>query len=34
MVWEPGEEAWEAKLAALRSYLRATGHLTPRQDAV
>ncbi|MEU6278070.1 Helicase associated domain protein [Streptomyces populi] len=34
MVWEPGEEAWEAKLAALRSYRRATGHLAPRQEAV
>ncbi|MFJ3882916.1 Helicase associated domain protein [Streptomyces sp. NPDC090077] len=34
MVWEPGEEAWEAKLAVLRSYRRATGHLAPRQDAV
>lgn len=34
MVWEPGEEAWEAKLTALRSYRRATGHLAPRQDAV
>ncbi|WP_329390280.1 Helicase associated domain protein [Streptomyces sp. NBC_01351] len=34
MVWEPGEEAWEAKLAVLRSYHRATGHLAPRQDAV
>ncbi|MFI7396442.1 DEAD/DEAH box helicase [Streptomyces tendae] len=34
MVWEPGEEAWENKLAALRSYHRATGHLAPRQDAV
>ncbi|MGW1771468.1 Helicase associated domain protein [Streptomyces sp. NPDC002104] len=34
MVWEPGEEAWEAKLAELRSYRRATGHLAPRQDAV
>ncbi|MEU9376477.1 Helicase associated domain protein [Streptomyces sp. NPDC048255] len=34
MVWEPGEEAWEAKLAALRSYRRATGHLAPRQDAM
>ncbi|KKZ69942.1 helicase [Streptomyces showdoensis] len=34
MVWEPGEEAWEDKLAALRSYRRATGHLAPRQDAV
>lgn len=33
MVWEPSEEAWETKLAALRSYRRATGHLTPRQDA-
>ncbi|MEU9136917.1 Helicase associated domain protein [Streptomyces sp. NPDC048404] len=32
MVWEPGEEAWETKLAALRSYHRATGHLAPRQD--
>lgn len=28
------EEAWEAKLAALWSYRRATGHLAPRQDAV
>ncbi|MFJ2264412.1 Helicase associated domain protein [Streptomyces sp. NPDC087844] len=34
MVWEPGEEAWENKLAALRSYRRATGHLAPRQDTV
>ncbi|WP_228992667.1 DEAD/DEAH box helicase [Streptomyces sp. DH8] len=34
MVWEPGEEAWESKLAALRAYRRATGHLAPRQDAV
>ncbi|MGW5482947.1 Helicase associated domain protein [Streptomyces sp. NPDC004008] len=34
MVWEPGEEAWEKKLAALRSYRRATGHLAPRQDAI
>jgi superfamily II DNA or RNA helicase len=34
MVWEPGEEAWEKKLAALRSYQRATGHLAPRQDAL
>ncbi|MEU8779462.1 helicase associated domain-containing protein, partial [Streptomyces sp. NPDC048606] len=34
MVWEPGEEAWEAKLAVLRSYRRATGHLAPRQNAV
>ncbi|WP_411112293.1 Helicase associated domain protein, partial [Streptomyces sp. c-19] len=33
MVWEPGEEAWENKLAALRSYRRAMGHLAPRQDA-
>ncbi|MEW2001131.1 Helicase associated domain protein [Streptomyces coelicoflavus] len=33
-VWEPGEEAWENKLAALRSYRRAMGHLAPRQDAV
>ncbi|MFF6961669.1 Helicase associated domain protein [Streptomyces sp. NPDC008317] len=29
-----GQEAWEAKLAALRSYRRASGHLAPRQDAV
>ncbi|MFE6788102.1 helicase associated domain-containing protein, partial [Streptomyces sp. NPDC057680] len=29
-----GEEAWENKLAALRSYQRATGHLAPRQDAL
>ncbi len=34
MVWEPGEEAWENKLAALRSYRRAMVHLAPRQDAV
>ncbi|MFC8957402.1 Helicase associated domain protein [Streptomyces sp. NPDC057101] len=34
MVWEPGEEAWENKLAALRSYRLAMGHLAPRQDAV
>ncbi|WP_344571562.1 helicase associated domain-containing protein, partial [Streptomyces fulvorobeus] len=34
MVWEPGDEAWENKLAALRSYHRATRHLAPRQDAV
>ncbi|MFF8919031.1 Helicase associated domain protein [Streptomyces sp. NPDC015032] len=34
MVWEPGEEAWENKLAALRSFRRATGHLAPRQDAL
>ncbi|MGW7055147.1 Helicase associated domain protein [Streptomyces sp. NPDC054887] len=34
MVWEPGDEAWENKLAALRSYRRAHGHLAPRQDAM
>ncbi|MEW2636054.1 Helicase associated domain protein [Streptomyces sp. NPDC048389] len=34
MVWEPGDEAWENKLAALRSYRRAHGHLAPRQDSV
>ncbi|MFF0170798.1 DEAD/DEAH box helicase [Streptomyces prasinus] len=34
MVWEPGEEAWETKLAVLRSYRHATGHLAPRQDQV
>ncbi|MER6563789.1 Helicase associated domain protein [Streptomyces sp. NPDC001027] len=34
MVWEPGEEAWESKLAALRSYHRATRHMAPRQDQV
>ncbi|MET9920107.1 helicase associated domain-containing protein [Streptomyces sp. NPDC006435] len=34
MVWEPGEEAWENKLAVLRSYRWATGHLAPRQDAM
>ncbi|MGA5412115.1 Helicase associated domain protein [Streptomyces lavendulocolor] len=34
MVWEPGEEAWENKLATLRTYRQATGHLAPRQDAV
>jgi hypothetical protein len=34
MVWEPGDEAWETKIAALRSYHRAHNHLAPRQDAV
>ncbi|MFE6813570.1 Helicase associated domain protein [Streptomyces sp. NPDC057675] len=34
MVWEPGEEAWENKLAVLRSYHQAHGHLAPRQDAL
>ncbi|MFC8765870.1 Helicase associated domain protein, partial [Streptomyces sp. NPDC057193] len=34
MVWEPGEEAWENKLATLRSYRLAMGHLAPRQDAM
>ncbi|MET7988640.1 MULTISPECIES: Helicase associated domain protein [unclassified Streptomyces] len=34
MVWEPSEEAWETKLAVLRSYRRAHGHLAPRRDAV
>ncbi|MFF0117171.1 DEAD/DEAH box helicase [Streptomyces prasinus] len=34
MVWEPGEEAWETKLAVLRSYRHTTGHLAPRQDQV
>ncbi|MGW1506104.1 Helicase associated domain protein [Streptomyces mirabilis] len=34
MVWEPGDEAWETKLAMLRSYHRAHGHLAPRQDAI
>ncbi|MFE1590819.1 Helicase associated domain protein [Streptomyces sp. NPDC058737] len=34
MVWEPGEEAWETKLAVFRAHRRATGHLAPRQDAV
>ncbi|MGW8955848.1 Helicase associated domain protein [Streptomyces sp. NPDC055709] len=34
MVWEPGDEAWETKLAALCSYHRATGHLAPKQDTV
>ncbi|MFD3437051.1 Helicase associated domain protein [Streptomyces sp. NPDC058685] len=33
-VWEPGDEAWEKKLSALRSFHRAHGHLAPRQDAV
>ncbi|MDX2733454.1 Helicase associated domain protein [Streptomyces sp. PA03-2a] len=33
MVWEPGDEAWERKIAALRSYRKAHGHLAPRQDA-
>ncbi|CAL9669272.1 hypothetical protein SUDANB15_07363 [Streptomyces sp. enrichment culture] len=34
MVWEPGEEAWERKLAVFRAYRRTTGHLAPRQDTV
>lgn len=34
MGWEPGEEDWENKLAALRSYRRAMWHLARRQDAV
>ncbi|MEV6766927.1 Helicase associated domain protein [Streptomyces sp. NPDC051105] len=34
MVWEPGDEAWENRLAALRSFHRAHGHLAPRRDAV
>ncbi len=34
MVWEPGDEAWETKLATLWTYRQATGHLAPRQDAV
>ncbi|MYS04972.1 helicase, partial [Streptomyces sp. SID6041] len=34
MVWEPGDEAWETKLAVLRTYHRAHGHLAPRQDAL
>ncbi|MGY4920752.1 Helicase associated domain protein [Streptomyces sp. 900116325] len=34
MIWEPGDEAWETKLAALRSYHRTHGHLAPRQDAL
>ena len=34
MVWEPGEEAWEKKLAVFRAYRRAAGHLASRQDAV
>ncbi|MDX2853081.1 Helicase associated domain protein [Streptomyces sp. PA03-3a] len=34
MVWEPGDQAWETKLAAFRSFQRAHGHLAPRQDAM
>ncbi|MFD7338444.1 Helicase associated domain protein [Streptomyces violascens] len=34
MVWEPGDEAWESKLAAFRAFHRAHNHLAPRQDAV
>lgn len=33
-VREPGGETWETKLATLRSFHRAHGHLTLRQDAV
>ncbi|MFD8079330.1 Helicase associated domain protein [Streptomyces sp. NPDC059718] len=34
MVWEPGDQAWETKLAAFRSFHRTHRHLAPRQDAV
>ncbi|MGW0778311.1 Helicase associated domain protein [Streptomyces sp. NPDC002835] len=34
MVWEPGDEAWEAKIALFRSYHRAHGHLAPKQDTL
>ncbi|MBN0049244.1 Helicase associated domain protein [Streptomyces actuosus] len=34
MVWEPGDEAWEQKLALLRAYHRAHGHLAPKRDAI
>ncbi|MEU1623050.1 Helicase associated domain protein [Streptomyces sp. NPDC005722] len=34
MVWEPGDQAWETKLATFRAFHRAHGHLAPRQDAV
>ncbi|MFF4183421.1 Helicase associated domain protein [Streptomyces sp. NPDC001691] len=34
MVWEPGDEAWEGKLAAFRAFHRTHHHLAPRQDAV
>ncbi|WUD70337.1 Helicase associated domain protein [Streptomyces sp. NBC_00510] len=34
MVWEPGDQAWETKLAAFRAFHRTHGHLAPRQDAV
>ncbi|MFE4874009.1 Helicase associated domain protein [Streptomyces sp. NPDC056682] len=33
MVWEPGDEAWESKLAAFRAFHRVHHHLAPRQDA-
>ncbi|WP_158821870.1 hypothetical protein [Streptomyces sp. NRRL F-5727] len=34
IVWEPGDEVGETRLAVLRSHHRAPGHLAPRQDAV
>jgi superfamily II DNA or RNA helicase len=34
MVWEPGDEAWEAKIALFRSYHRAHGHLAPKHEAL
>ncbi|MFD9427228.1 MULTISPECIES: hypothetical protein [unclassified Streptomyces] len=34
MMWEPRNEAWETKLAALRSFHRHHGYLAPRKDAV
>jgi hypothetical protein len=34
MVWEPGDEAWEAKIALFRSYHRVHGHLAPKQETL
>lgn len=34
MVWEPGDQAWETKLAIFHAFHRAHGHLAPRQDAL
>ncbi|CAM5329460.1 hypothetical protein SALBM135S_00001 [Streptomyces alboniger] len=34
MVWEPAEEACEAKLTILRPFRRATGRLAPRLAAI
>ncbi|MEU0373318.1 Helicase associated domain protein [Streptomyces sp. NPDC006283] len=34
MVWDPADQVWETKLALLRSYHRAHGHLAPKQTTL